>query len=393
MFMKNLTFLTLVLLLLCLSVTQQFAQRLNNPAGSNRVPTGSGIVAGIGWGNVRIGSSRAEVESVLGKPEFFENSSFPPNESYGSYYTKGVVVVYKTQNLRVINLRFIGDGQLYGSGPANFGSCQGTPDKGLAWRSSMAAVIAAYGAPVKREAYNEYKTKVEIAHLTYPGAELLFKGDKLFQINVIEGGQAADAGQATPVPGNPAAGAKAVNKDGEELFEAIKLNNEPAVREFIKRGAALNFEIKDETPLILAIRERRTGIAKLLLEAGADPNFTESIHGGNPLRWAVQMGNVEIVEVLINQHNTDVNFRPKNGVTPLHIAADFNRDERITAMLLAAGGDANVIDEEGRSPLDLAIMGRKPAIAPLLEKATNRRVIARLKQEFAARPKAPKPVQ
>jgi hypothetical protein len=353
----------------------------SNLVAPNPAPSASAIVAGRGWGGARIGSTREEVEAALGKPEYFENSSFPPNESYGSYYRKGVVVVYQTQGLRVIHLRFIGDGLLYASGSVTFGSCQGQPDKELAWKTSVAEVTRAYGTPLKREAYNEYKTKIEIVHLTYPGAEFLLKGDKLFQINIGASGPA----NIEPAVQDQTAG----SKDAEELFDAARSGDETAVHDLIKRGAGLNFERKDETPLILAIRNKKTNIAKLLLEAGADPNFAESMYGGTPLRWAVQMSNVEIVEMLINHYNVDVNFRPKNGVTALHTAADFNRDERITVMLLAAGSDANVIDEEGRSPLDLAIMGRKPAIAPLLEKATNPRVIARLKKEYAARPKAP----
>jgi hypothetical protein len=382
--MKKLYYLFLVLLLVYTAAAGLYAQP-DKPSAP--APSAPAIVAGGGWRNARLGSTQEEVEAALGKPEFFENSSFPPNESYGSYYKKGVVVVYQTQGLRVIHLRFIGDGLLYGSGSVTFGSFQGQPDKGLAWKTSVAEVTRAYGSPQKREAYNEYKTKVEIVHLTYPGAEFLFKGDKLFQINIGANGTAANI---EAVQNQTAGVAKtADHKDAEELFDAVRVGNETAVRDLIKRGAGLNFERKNETPLILAIRDRKTNIAKLLLEAGADPNFAESIYGGTPLRWAVQMSNVEIVEILLNQYNTDVNFRPKNGVTALHTAADFNRDERITVMLLAAGGDANVIDEEGRSPLDLAIMGRKPAIAPLLEKATNPRVIARLKKEYAARPKAP----
>jgi hypothetical protein len=375
--MKKLNYLLPVLLLVCTSAIGLYAQ-----------PNDPDIVAGRGWGNARIGSTRDEIEAALGKPEFFENSSFPPNESYGSYYRKGLVVVYQTQGLRVIQLRFIGDGQLYAAGFVTFGSCQGQPDKGLAWRMSVAEVTRAYGAPLKREAYNEYKTKVEIVHLTYPGAEFLFKGDKLFQINIGAGGPAVNIEPASPGQDQTAGVMKAIDKDAEELFDAVRSGSETAVRDLIKRGAGLNFERKDETPLILAIRDKKTAIAKLLLEAGADPNLAESTYGGTPLRWAVQMSNVEIVEMLINHYNVDVNFRPKNGVTALHAAADFNRDERITVMLLAAGSDTDVIDEEGRSPLDLAIMGRKSSIAPLLEKATNPRVIARLKKEYAARSKA-----
>jgi ankyrin repeat protein len=254
---------------------------------------------------------------------------------------------------------------------------------------SVAEVTRAYGAPQKREAYNEYKTKIEIVHLTYPGAEFLFKGDKLFQINISAGGGAtANIGPVEPVKETSVGGAgMADNKDGEALFEAVRLGDETAVRDLIKRGSRLNFERKDETPLILAIRDKKTGIAKMLLEAGADPNFAESTYGGTPVRWAVQMGNIEIVEMLLNQYTADVNVRTKNGATVLHTAAEFNREERITAMLLAVGANPNVINEEGWSPLDLALMRRKPDIAQLLERVTNPREIIRLKKEYAARPK------
>ena len=156
------------------------------------------IVAGIGWRNARIGSSQTEVESSLGKPEFFETSSFPPRVSYGSYYKKGVVVVYDPQTKRVITLRFIGDGQLYGTGSVIFQSFEGKPDKGLAWKSSEAQVVAVYGAPVKREAYNAYKSMVEIVNLYYPGIHFIFKGGQLFQIN-IEAGAASTQNPPTPV--------------------------------------------------------------------------------------------------------------------------------------------------------------------------------------------------
>jgi hypothetical protein len=102
------------------------ANRLNL-AGQDAPRNGPPIVAGKGWGNVRVGSSRADVEDTLGKPEFFENSGFPPNESYGSYYRKGMVIVYETKSLRATHLRFIGDGPLYGSGSATFWILSGQP--------------------------------------------------------------------------------------------------------------------------------------------------------------------------------------------------------------------------------------------------------------------------
>lgn len=153
-------------------------------APSPAKPSENAIVAGKGWGKVRLGATKDEIESVLGKPEISSKDTFNPAESYATFYSKGLVVIYTTADMRAIRLRFIGDAMLYGAKPSEFKSFAGTPDKGLAWGATSAQVLASYGAPEKREAYPDFRTKVEIVNLYYRDIHFIFKGDKLFQINL-----------------------------------------------------------------------------------------------------------------------------------------------------------------------------------------------------------------
>jgi hypothetical protein len=359
---------------------------------SSRSPA---IIAGQGWGRVEIGAFRSQVEFILGYPDYFGVDSRNPEDSYATYFQKGVVVIYKSKELTVKLIRFIGNASLYSDGKSKFSSFQGKPDKGLKWNSTSAQVIAAYGAPTKREAHEDYPTKIEILNLFYSGINFLLKGDQLFQINIEPGGSSTSNPQpvSTPIT-QPAVSPKKVvdNKSGEELFEAVVKNQMDEAREMIKRGVGLNFERKDETTLIVAIRYRRVEMARMLLEAGADPEFAESQYGGTPLRWAVQMTDIDTLKLLIDKYKVNVNQPSKNKISPLHTAADFGQDDRVTKILLDAGANANVLNDEGQSPLDNANRWKKTTIIPLLERATNAGEIAKQKIAWALLPITPKPV-
>lgn len=354
------------------------------------------IVAGQGWGRVEIGATRSQVEFILGQPEFFGIDSSKPEESYATYFQKGVVVVYKTKGLAVTMLRFIGNAALYSGGKSKFSSFQGKPDKGLAWNSTGSQVVAAYGTPVKREAYEDYPNKVEIANLHYPGIHLVLKGDKLLQVNIESGGPVASTPQPVVTP-NPQALISAKkqidNAAGEELFYAVEKNQKDQVRDMIKRGMGLNFERDGETTLIVAIRNYRTEIARMLLEAGADPEFAESKYGASPIHWAVQMSDYDTLELLIGRYKVDVNQRTKSNNTPLHIASDFGQSWGLTKTLLAAGANANVINDKGESPLDIARAAKKFDIVTTLEKVTNSDEITKMKLAGASLSKAPEQVR
>ena len=92
------------------------------------------------------------------------------------------------------------------------------------------------------------------------------------------------------------------------------------------------------------------------------------------------MSNTELVDLLISKYKADVNPKSEIGYSILHVAADFNASKEITALLLAAGSDPNVIDKNGQAPYELALAMRKPEIAKLLVIVTNTEKIAALKK-------------
>jgi uncharacterized protein len=94
---------------------------------------------------------------------------------------------------------------------------------------------------------------------------------------------------------------------------------------------------------------------RLLLSRGADPAIT--IDGGKtPLMTASEHGHTDVVAVLLAQGCGDVDRqRSLNGWTALHYACKEGH-VGVAMALLGAGADPHVVeDEEGLTPLDMAV--------------------------------------
>jgi ankyrin repeat protein len=109
------------------------------------------------------------------------------------------------------------------------------------------------------------------------------------------------------------------------------------------------------TALHLAVFGRQEGAARVLLEAGADPNVlaTSSFAPVPPLGTAAFVRSVPLARLLLD-HGADPNRPEAGGFTALHAAAQ-NGDEELARLLLERGADPSLAAKDGRRPGDLGL--------------------------------------
>ena len=121
-------------------------------------------------------------------------------------------------------------------------------------------------------------------------------------------------------------------------------------------------------PLHIAARRGLLGIAKLLIDKGADINAGDAA-GETPLHFAAANGQREVAKLLIDK-GAKVSAATKFGGTPLHRAAKMGHRE-IAELLLDKKAEVNAKDASGRTPLDVAAESDAKgasAVAELLRK-------------------------
>ena len=108
------------------------------------------------------------------------------------------------------------------------------------------------------------------------------------------------------------------------------------------------------TPLISASRHDHLEVAKLLLEAGADPRAVISENttrtGGTALVAAADFGSKKMTAYLCQKFPDLIEVRDAKGMTPLSIAAQRGNLE-VVERLLQFHADVNARDNEGRNVL------------------------------------------
>lgn len=116
-----------------------------------------------------------------------------------------------------------------------------------------------------------------------------------------------------------------------------------------------------ETPLCSALRAGQSLKARLLLEAGADPNRTDG-KGASPLSLAAEKLDISLCRLLLSRGAHPNHGHTTDGATPLLCALragdtpeDSASDKCILArMLLNAGASPTQSDEKGETPLHRA---------------------------------------
>lgn len=166
-------------------------------------------------------------------------------------------------------------------------------------------------------------------------------------VRALEARAAADAEQAA----------------GLTLIAAVRAGDAANVERLIDAGVDLNGRLPavgrvddDYTALGIAVRERRTKIVELLLDAGADPHATLGLMRGTSIHEASFLGFADVLRLILVRVADDLNAAgPYNGLTALHDAVWHGHFAAAEA-LIEAGASLLARTHTGLTPRELAVL-------------------------------------
>ena len=151
------------------------------------------------------------------------------------------------------------------------------------------------------------------------------------------------------------------------IFEASAVGKFDSVANIIYHNPDLinSFSEDGFTPLGLASYFGKEDVARYLLLKGADPNVpSQNGYHVYPLNSTVAANNSDITKILL-EAGAEVNVTQSSGLTPLHSAA-YHGNIEILILLLEAGADIHAKTDAGKTPADVASANGHHDIARIL---------------------------
>ena len=147
------------------------------------------------------------------------------------------------------------------------------------------------------------------------------------------------------------------NEEKKAIFDAVKAGNAVEVQRLLRVA-----------PELITVRSDT-------IEWGDDDDIAPiCTEGMTPLHWAAFYGFRRVAEVLV-EAGAQVNVRDNNGKTPLHVLESKGHGEveplddgphLVGELLLTNGADIEARDKKGRTPLHSAVLSRLPMVVELL---------------------------
>jgi ankyrin repeat protein len=151
------------------------------------------------------------------------------------------------------------------------------------------------------------------------------------------------------------------------LHTAVYWNEPTEVMRLVEQGFDVSCrDSNGETPLHLAVRQRRHWMVRFFITNGADVSAQDNV-GNTPLMWGIPaetQREEKLVSYLLEK-GAKVDTKGFKGRTALHLAAVYDEEE-VVQMLLDKGADINVLDDDGCTPEDLATMNSFDKVVEIL---------------------------
>lgn len=150
--------------------------------------------------------------------------------------------------------------------------------------------------------------------------------------------------------------------ENSPFYLSIRNNDLPALRQLIRDPGPKTRDARGNSPLMYAAALGSIDSMRLLLDAGADPNFANDF-AATPVMWCA--GDAAKVRLLLSR-GARVDARSKLGRTPLLIAAAYDGATEAAGLLIEKGADVNARDEGGISVLEQAASSNHIELVRLL---------------------------
>ncbi len=149
----------------------------------------------------------------------------------------------------------------------------------------------------------------------------------------------------------------------DDFIRDVKLNNARGVRKALDGGMSPNVaDNRGNSALALAITEKSTDVAKLLINSPSIDLERPNLAGETPLMMAAYNGSYDLVTYLITQRSVEVNHP---GWSALHYAST-NGHLEIVRFLLDKGAYVDPESPNGTTALMMAARGGHIQIVKLL---------------------------
>ncbi len=145
-------------------------------------------------------------------------------------------------------------------------------------------------------------------------------------------------------------------KNPDHFMNACRSGDLERVKVLIQEGVDVNMRLHKggRTGLMLAVQKNQPQVVAYLLACGADENIVGGAGGKTALIRAAELGNIQITKMLVD-HGANLDIRSKiSGKTALMKAAEAGFLE-IAKYLVEKGADVHFMDRVGRTALSLAL--------------------------------------